>query len=70
MDQVATFAHELPAWTGLDGLPLSWRHFVHGMSFIGRNSIRRVLDQAAATRGGMATEDSYANWRRDVEIKA
>jgi len=66
MDQAATFAHALPIWTGKDGLPLSWRHFVYGMRFIDRLSVRSILDMGAASRAGGAIEDDYANWRRSL----
>jgi len=70
MDQAATFAHMLPKWTGSDGLPLSWRHFVYGMSFIDRMSVRSILDTSAATRAGSAVEEDYAKWRSSLEPRA
>lgn len=70
MDQAAEFAAALPAWTGSDGLPMSWRHFIYGMGHLSRSHHRSILSGAAATRGGMATEESYAGWRSTLEQRA
>jgi hypothetical protein len=66
MDQAIIFAAELPTWTGPDGLPRSWRHFVHGMAGIDRRATRHMLDSAASARAGGATEEGYADWRREA----
>ncbi len=70
MDQLVTFAAGLPGWMGLDGLPLSWKHFCHGMAYLRRKAARDILDLGAGVRGGMATESSYAKWRSEMEMKA
>lgn len=70
MDQVARFAAELPAWTGPEGLPASWYHFAYGSRYLNRRRMRAILDTGAGVRGGMATEESYADWRSDLEVKA
>jgi hypothetical protein len=70
MEQLARFANEMPAWMGKDGLPFSWQHFAYGSRHLGRESMRRVLDTGAAVRGGMATQEGYAEWREKLEMKA
>jgi hypothetical protein len=70
MDQAAEFAACLPAWTGGDGLPMSWQHFVYGMAYLGRAANRRLLEVSSATRGGAATEESYASWQNKIELRA
>lgn len=70
MDQLATFVSDMPAWTGPDGLPLSWRHFLYGLRVLSRKSARQILDIASGVRGGMAVEDDYAGWRQDLGEKA
>lgn len=67
MDQAAQFAAELPRWTGSDGLPLSWPHFVVGMRHLGRAANTTTLGQAAAVRAGMASTRDYSDWRNDLK---
>ncbi len=69
MDQLAFFVAGLPAWLGSDGLPLSWKHFCYGRAYLRRKAARDILDMGAGVRGGMATESSYATWRREMEMK-
>lgn len=64
-----TFAAALPAWTGADGLPLSFRHFVHGMAHIGRSHLRDELARAQATRNaGLKLEDFQAYQRDTLRV--
>ena len=66
MMQAAEFAQRLPAWTGPDGLPRSWKHFVIGMRYLSRDSVLRVLDTATAVRAANAPGDEYHDWRASL----
>jgi len=61
-----TFAAEFPAWTGRDGRPLSYRHFVHGMAHIARRHLRNALQLAEGHRMGGAVSDDFNAFARDV----
>lgn len=64
--QAAEFAQRFPAWTGADGFPRSWKHFVVGMRYLARDSVLRVLDTATAVRAANATGDDYHDWRAQL----
>lgn len=60
------FAYALPAWCGPDGLPLSWRHFVYGLQFIGRQWVREEVRAAQASRmGAQVADEGFRSWRAD-----
>lgn len=61
-----TFAASFPAWCGADGLPLSWRHYVHGLAWIARQFQRDQLAHAEAIRMAGTTKDDYEAWSNDV----
>lgn len=62
-EMVGSFAHYLPAWTGGDGLPLSWTHYVAGLRWIARHTMRQQVYAADSTRLGGAKADDYTRWR-------
>lgn len=61
-----TFAAEFPAWTGPDGLPLSWRHYVYGVAHLARRHLRATLAIAEGVRMGGAVKDDFESFARDV----
>lgn len=63
---MATFAHRLPAWTGPDGFPLSWRHYVYGSAYIGRADAREDVRAASAHRVSQADQKGYRAWLREM----
>jgi len=63
---LGTFADRLPAWTGPDGFPLSWRHFVYGMAYLGRADLRAGLAAAQAHRAAGYSADDFDAHQRDV----
>lgn len=46
MDGLAMFVRHFPGWTGPDGYPLSWRHYLYGLSYISRERARHKLAAA------------------------
>lgn len=68
MTQVAEFTRFFPAWVTKEGLPMSWRHFVIGIRFLGRDANARTLEIAAGVRGGQASQNDYRDWRRELEM--
>lgn len=62
LDGLCEFAERLPAWTGPDGLPLSWPHYVCGMAYIGRANLRGMLRAAEAARAAQAVK-GYEDWQ-------
>lgn len=62
-----SFAGQFPAWCGADGLPLSWRHYVHGMAWLGRQYQRDQLADAQAIRMAATTKEDFEVWTRDVD---
>lgn len=56
------FCERMPALVGSDGYPLSWRHYVYGMAYLGRARARTLLDMGDAARAGGSTNDSYDRW--------
>lgn len=63
-----TFAAGFPAWTGRDGRPRSYRHFVYGMAHLHRAHLRRALELAEAHRIGNATQPDFDRFSRDVTL--
>lgn len=61
-----TFVARFPSWCGTDGLPRSWRHYVHGMAWIGRQFQRDQIASAQAARMATTTKDDFESWQRDV----
>lgn len=51
---------------GSDGFPLSWRHYVYGLRYLGRAHVRHQLTTAEAVRLGGAARDDYTAWRGDM----
>lgn len=49
------------------GQPLSWRHYVYGLGYLGRAHVRTQLMHAQATRLGNATEDGYSTYLTKAE---
>lgn len=60
------FAAAFPTWTGRDGFPLSWRHFVYGMAYLGRQTLREQLARVESFRLGNAAPDEFRSFQRDV----
>lgn len=60
------FAAALPAWCGADGLPLSYRHFVYGLAYLGRHTLRDQLAHAQATRLAQLPKDDFNEYVSDV----
>jgi hypothetical protein len=60
------FAAALPAWCGSDGLPLSYRHFVYGLAFLGRHQLRDQLAAAQAFRVAQFPADDFVEWQGDL----
>lgn len=58
--------HQLPSWCGPDGLPRSWRHYQHGLAYLGRAHIRQLLLHAEAARLAGAVAEDYQVWHRDT----
>ena len=57
----------LPAWTGPDGFPLSWSHYVYGQEYLTRATARGLLEAATANRVGVnADQQGYRQWRREL----
>lgn len=44
IDELTTFVRHFPQWCGEDGFPLSWRHYVYGLSALGRDNARKAID--------------------------
>jgi len=61
------FAAALPAWCGADGLPLSYRHWVYGLAYLGRAALRDELAAARAARMAQQSKDDFGEWVRDVQ---
>jgi hypothetical protein len=64
------FCEKMPALVGPDGYPMSWRHYVYGMAYLGRARLRLQLDTADAVRAAGAVEDDWKSWfdkRRQAE---
>ena len=59
-------ASALPAWCGPDGLPLSYRHFVYGLQFVGRTHLRDQLARAQAFRAGQQGNEEFRSWQSDL----
>ena len=56
------FVREVPAWCGVDGLPLSWRHFVFGMGVIQREKARTTLTHHWAVGMTQAERSARESW--------
>jgi spore cortex formation protein SpoVR/YcgB (stage V sporulation) len=65
---LATFVAKLPKWVGPDGFPLSWRHWIYGVAWLGREHSRAIAAEAQAFRIGQANQDDYDAFTRDVEM--
>lgn len=69
MDEMATFAHQLPAWcepayrwlfrNPRAGQPLSWAHYVYGSRHLSRDLARADLRMAVAMRMAQADKDGW-----------
>jgi hypothetical protein len=84
MDAVATFAQQLPAWCVPEwrywffgwrknrdaGLPLSWAHYVYGMSHIARKLARDDLRAATAARRAWADKQAWKTFESEQRSAA
>jgi hypothetical protein len=68
IDELAVFAQGLPRWCGADGLPLSWRHFHYGLSYLGRAYLREQAQVAGAVRMARGDEERFRDWAADVAL--
>lgn len=59
---MAAVCERLPTWTGPDGLPRSWGHFVVGLRYVAHEQARESLTFGAAARMAQAERDSWAEW--------
>jgi len=62
-----TFAARLPTWIGADGFPLSWRHWIYGQAWIGREHQREQLRIAQAHRWAGFQKSDFETLQRDIE---
>jgi hypothetical protein len=62
LEQFACFAREMPAWCGVDGFPLSWRHFRAGMSHIERAHAQEELRMTNAARLGQSDKEPFVDY--------
>jgi hypothetical protein len=53
-----------------DGAPLSWKHFVYGMSCLSRSWARESLRMGSAARVAGAEEKEFGKWRGLLELAA
>lgn len=60
------FAAAFPAWTGADGWPRSWRHYLYGMAYLGRAALREHLARTESARMANASADDFRALQRDV----
>lgn len=70
MDQLAGFVRDMPGWTGPDGFPLSWAHYIHGTRHLQRAKAREDLRQALAVRVGGADQKSYGKFQAEWQEAA
>lgn len=64
IDGLAEFAREFPAWTGADGFPLTWRHYVYGMAHLGRATAAEKLRLADSFAIAQNPKE-WTRWNRD-----
>ena len=65
IDMAAAFALAFPAWTGPDGNPRTWQHFVYGMRHLARHRARQDLHTAEAVRMAQVTaKHDYQAWHQ------
>lgn len=65
-DAACSFARAYPAWTGDDGLPQSWPHYVVGMRNIERGNARDAVRNAAGVRiAHHADGRKWKEWLRE-----
>jgi hypothetical protein len=65
MHDLAAFCLHFPAWVGPDGMPLSWRHYVHGMQQIERSRSGEKLRIADAVSAHKQKQDDFKRWWRE-----
>jgi hypothetical protein len=65
MSDLALFALRFPAWTGTDGYPLTWRHYVYGMAAIERENAAEKLRTADAVAVHKSKDKQYRKWVRE-----
>lgn len=63
---LAEFVRELPAWTGADGYPLSWPHFVYGMRSLGLAETARLAHDAEAAHAAGYVAADFKRWTHRV----
>ena len=68
LDEVLIFADHLPAWCDADGLPRTWQHFLYGMKYIARESLRRQLHTAQAVRMADLNRADWTSWQNDLTM--
>jgi hypothetical protein len=70
LDQVAEFAQQMPAWTGKDGFPLTYKHFIYGMKWIKRSYARQNLRMLGAVQAHIATKEEYRDYVNEQNANA
>jgi hypothetical protein len=70
LEQFATFAREMPAWCGDDGLPISWRHFQAGWPFIHRAVAQEEYRMTTAFRNAQADKAPYVEYTNRLRTAA
>ncbi|MFW6079798.1 MAG: hypothetical protein ACODAE_09260 [Gemmatimonadota bacterium] len=66
-DDLAAFVLSFPSWTGGDGLPLSWRHYVVGLRHLARRDARDRLRTATAVRAAQGDRDGFREFVTRLE---
>jgi hypothetical protein len=54
-----------PAWTGSDGFPLSWAHYVYGLDRLRLRTVRDQLRTAQAQRSAGTEQADWDRWQNE-----
>jgi hypothetical protein len=65
LHDLGRFALRFPAWTGADGYPLTWRHYVYGMAAIERENAAAKMRMADAVAAHKAGQRDWKRWVRE-----
>jgi hypothetical protein len=60
----------LPGWVGIDGNPLSWKHYQYGLQFLRRIKAREQLSLHNAVFMAQAKSEDRQSWKSELEIAA
>jgi hypothetical protein len=70
VDNLAEFAAAFPAWTGRDGFPLSWLHYLIGMRRLTVAAARDSLRIGTAFAMSQAKREEWRRWLRETRAAA